>query len=103
MGKKPEGNGIGQLLLDAGMHIVETEKLLREVTFRCNLALPTSEEELEWFEEGCDRKKSGDFALRLFKRLGIGEGICEYCGGSGYDPHPNHDTTMRPCPECSHV
>lgn len=25
---------------------------------------------------------------------------CSYCNGLGYDPYPNHDTTMRPCPEC---
>lgn len=31
------------------------------------------------------------------------QGKCSYCGGSGYDPYPNHDTTMRPCPECSGV
>lgn len=29
------------------------------------------------------------------------EPVCNYCQGSGYDPYPNHDTTMRPCPECS--
>ncbi len=26
---------------------------------------------------------------------------CSYCGGTKYDPYPNHDTTMRPCPECA--
>lgn len=26
--------------------------------------------------------------------------VCSYCNGLGYDPYPNHDTTMRPCPEC---
>lgn len=33
----------------------------------------------------------------LEKRM---EKVCEYCGGSGYDSYPNHDTTMAPCPEC---
>lgn len=28
---------------------------------------------------------------------------CDYCSGSGFDPYPNHDTTMRPCPKCSGV
>lgn len=25
---------------------------------------------------------------------------CKYCGGSGYDPYYNHDTTVKLCPEC---
>ena len=25
---------------------------------------------------------------------------CKHCGGTGWDSYPNHDTTMRPCPEC---
>lgn len=26
--------------------------------------------------------------------------VCNYCNGLGYDPYQNHDTTMRPCPQC---
>ena len=26
--------------------------------------------------------------------------VCDYCGGSGFDPYPNHDTTVRLCPKC---
>ena len=26
--------------------------------------------------------------------------ICDYCQDTGWDSYPNHDTTMRPCPEC---
>lgn len=26
--------------------------------------------------------------------------VCSYCKGSKFDPYPNHDTTMRPCPHC---
>lgn len=26
--------------------------------------------------------------------------VCDYCNGTGWDSYPNHDTTMRPCPEC---
>lgn len=29
--------------------------------------------------------------------------VCDRCNGSGFDPYPNHDTTMRPCPKCSGV
>jgi len=30
-------------------------------------------------------------------RIGI---VCDYCGGSGYDPYPNHSTTHAVCPKC---
>ncbi len=26
--------------------------------------------------------------------------LCDYCNDTGWDSYPNHDTTMRPCPEC---
>lgn len=27
--------------------------------------------------------------------------VCKHCGGSGYDPHPNHSTSYPICPECN--
>lgn len=68
-----EGMGVAELLFNAGMEWQRTENLLRELTLRCQLILPTSEEELKWFEEGVDVAKSGDFMQRLFTRLGIGQ------------------------------
>lgn len=32
---------------------------------------------------------------------GEGCGVCESCGGSGYDPYPNHSTTHAICQECN--
>jgi len=26
--------------------------------------------------------------------------LCDYCNDTGWDSYPNHDTTIRPCPEC---
>ena len=26
--------------------------------------------------------------------------VCGYCNDTGWDSYPNHDTTLRPCPEC---
>lgn len=26
--------------------------------------------------------------------------VCDYCKDTGWDSYPNHDTTLRPCPEC---
>jgi len=91
---------IPDILLEAGKQWQQTEDLLRETVLRCNLIMPTSEEELKWFDEGCTIQKSGDFFERIYKRLNIGPENCKYCGGSGYDPYQNHDTTMRPCPKC---
>ena len=94
------GLTVPELLLEAGKQWQETEDLLRETVLRCNLIMPTSEEELKWFDEGCTVQKSGDFFERIYKRLNLGTENCKYCGGSGYDPYQNHDTTMRPCPKC---
>lgn len=87
--KNTEGWAIAQLLFDAGTEWQRTEKLLREITFRCNLALPTSEEELKWFDEGVDVTKSGDFMHRLFKRLDIGQ-----------EEIPNRKHTLGDCKRC---
>jgi len=91
---------VPELLLEAGKQWQQTEDLLRETVLRSQLYLPTNEQELKWFDEGVSIKNSGDFLERLYNRLEIGES-CKYCGGSGYDSHYNHDTTMRPCPKCS--
>lgn len=99
--KIEKGLTVPELLFEAGKQWQQTEDLLRETVLRCNLMLPTSEEELKWFEEGCAIHKSGDFFERIHKRLNLGPENCKYCGGSGYDPYQNHDTTMKPCPKCS--
>lgn len=26
--------------------------------------------------------------------------VCDHCGGTGYDPHPNHSTSYPICPQC---
>lgn len=97
---KPSGLSIPELLFEAGKQWQATEDLLRETILRCNLIMPTDEQELKWFEEGTSINNS-DFFERIHKRLNLGQENCKYCGGSGYDPHQNHDTTMRPCPKCS--
>lgn len=94
------GLSVTELLFEAGKQWQQTEDLLRETVLRCNLVMPTSEEELKWFDEGCGIQNSGDFFERIYKRLNLGTENCKYCGGSGYDPYQNHDTTMRPCPKC---
>lgn len=43
--------------------------LFIELALRTNLVLPSNEQELQWFEEGTDHKKCGDFASRLFKEV----------------------------------
>jgi hypothetical protein len=47
--------------------------LLRETTMRANLALPENDQDLKWFDETCDHKKSGDFMERLFDELKLGK------------------------------
>lgn len=47
--------------------------LLRETAMRANLAMPENDQDLKWFEETCDRKKSGDFMERLFDGLRLGK------------------------------
>lgn len=27
--------------------------------------------------------------------------LCTYCKGTGIDPYPHWDTTVKPCPECN--
>lgn len=59
----------------------------------------------EWLTEYRDQLKTENV---FHKNQGIINAInellaCEHCNGSGYDPYPNHDTTMRPCPKCSGV
>ena len=96
------GLTVPELLFEAGKQWQATEDLLREATLRCRLCLPTSEQEEKWFNEEVSINNS-DFIERLYTRLNIGSEICKYCGGSGYDPYYNHDTTMKPCPKCSRV
>lgn len=49
----------------------EIRLLLRETAFRANLALPVNDRDEQWFNDGTDFNKSGDFMLRLFQTLGL--------------------------------
>lgn len=42
-------------------------ELIKETAMRTNIAFPTNEKQIEWFEEGLVVTKSGDFINRLFK------------------------------------
>jgi len=46
-----------------------SRSLFIELTVRANLIFPVTEQELAWFEEGTNFKKSGDFMPRLFKEV----------------------------------
>lgn len=47
--------------------------LLREAVMRGQMALPENSKDLEWFDEGLNYRKSGDFMERLFKALELGD------------------------------
>lgn len=49
----------------------EIRLLLRETAYRANLALPVNDRDEQWFNDGTDFNKSGDFMLRLFQTLGL--------------------------------
>ena len=53
--------------------IVQGWPLLRETAMRANLALPETEQDLQWFDEGVSVKNSGDFMERLFESLDLGQ------------------------------
>lgn len=36
----------------------------------------------------------------ILSKLKIKQIECKHCGGSGWDPYPNHSTTIPPCPDC---
>lgn len=57
---------------------------LKEENNRLAVVVSAQEKEIKEFEEQIDNE-------------------CDHCQGSGYDPYPNHDTTMRPCPKCGGV
>lgn len=48
----------------------DDNKFIKEMALRCNLIMPTNEEEMIWFDDACDVTKS-DFIIRLYHRLGI--------------------------------
>jgi hypothetical protein len=48
---------------------LNADSLFREVVMRCNIEFPQNEQDLKWFEETCDVKKSGDFFERVSARL----------------------------------
>ena len=71
--------------LDSAIHMMEeyakgktlpisfvSGSLLRETAMRTNIAMPETEEDVEWFEETVARSKSGDFMERLYKCLDLG-------------------------------
>ena len=45
--------------------------LLREVVMRTNIAFPENEQDLQWFEEKCDHRKT-DLMIRLSEILRLG-------------------------------
>jgi len=45
--------------------------LFRELAVRGNYAIPTTDQEQDWWEEGTDYKKCGDFMIRLFEYMDI--------------------------------
>lgn len=51
---------------------VNSYQLLRETTMRASLAMPETEQDLKWFDEGVSVDKSGDFMERLFSALDLG-------------------------------
>ena len=51
------------------IHRYRDNELLRETAIRTHLTFPENEKEEEWFEQGTDISKSGDFKDRLFKAI----------------------------------
>lgn len=49
------------------------QRLLREFVMRSNMALPESEEDLKWFEDGISAEKNPEFIERLFAVAGLGK------------------------------
>lgn len=49
------------------------QNFLREFVMRTNMALPESEEDLKWFEEGINAIKNPEFIEQLFVAAGLGE------------------------------
>ncbi len=52
--------------------VERTESLLRETVMRSNLAMPETEQDLKWFDEGVTHLRSGDFFERLVRHLDLG-------------------------------
>jgi len=46
-----------------------SRSLFLELAVRTNRTMPEREEELDWFDEGTDFKKCGDFHERFFKEI----------------------------------
>ena len=46
-----------------------SRSLFIELAVRANLIFPVTEQELDWFDEGTDFKKCGDFMPRLFNEV----------------------------------
>ena len=50
----------------------ELKALLRETVMRCQIALPETEQDLNWFDQGCSIRTSGDFFERIVTELDLG-------------------------------
>lgn len=53
----------------------------------------------KWISEACNAGKTTSDLLTIFQRETKG-GQCDHCGGTGFDPHPNHSTSYPVCPKC---
>lgn len=60
-------------LRDHMMMRESNQKFLREAIMRANLALPESEEDLKWFDEGINVDRDHKFIERVFHIAGLGK------------------------------